>query len=54
MDPKDSFTKRLTCIQYSIWATSWENQQSAYAKLKAQICFAVTAKLISALFSLHK
>ena len=31
-----------------IWATSWENQQSAYAKTKTQISFAVTAKLISA------
>ena len=31
-----------------IRATSWENQQSAYAKTKAQISFAVTAKLISA------
>ena len=29
-------------------AASWENQQSAYAKTKAQISFAVTAKLISA------
>ena len=31
-----------------IWAASWENQQSAYAKTKTQISFAVTAKLISA------
>ena len=31
-----------------IWATSWENQQSAYAKTKTQISFAVTAKLNSA------
>ena len=30
------------------WAASWENQQSALAKTKAQISFAVTAKLISA------
>ena len=30
------------------WAALWENQQSAYAKTKAQISFAVTAKLISA------
>ena len=30
------------------WAASWENQQSAYAKTKTQISFAVTAKLISA------
>ena len=29
-------------------AASWENQQFAYAKTKAQISFAVTAKLISA------
>ena len=32
----------------SIWAASWEHQQSAYAKTKTQISFAVTAKLISA------
>ena len=31
-----------------ICAASWENQQSAQAKTKAQISFAVTAKLISA------
>ena len=31
-----------------IRAASWENQQSAYAKPKTQISFAVTAKLISA------
>ena len=31
-----------------IWATSWENRNFAYAKTKAQIRFAVTAKLISA------
>ena len=31
-----------------IRAASWENQQFAYAKTKAQISFAVTAKLISA------
>ena len=31
-----------------ICAASWENQQSAYAKTKAQISFAVTAKLIIA------
>ena len=30
------------------WAATWENQQSAKAKTKAQISFAVTAKLISA------
>ena len=36
------------CLQLSIWAASWENQQSAYAKTKTQISFAVTAKLISA------
>ena len=29
-------------------AASWENQQSAYTKTKAQISFAVTAKLIGA------
>ena len=33
------------CINKS--AASWENQHSAYAKTKAQISFAVTAKLIS-------
>ena len=32
----------------NISAASWENQQFAYAKTKAQISFAVTAKLISA------
>ena len=32
----------------SIWATTWENQRTAYAKTKTQISFAVTAKLISA------
>ena len=31
-----------------IRAAPWENQQSAYAKTKTQISFAVTAKLISA------
>ena len=31
-----------------ICAITWENQQSAYAKTKAQISFAVTVKLISA------
>ena len=31
-----------------MWAASWENQRSAYAKTKTQISFAVTAKLISA------
>ena len=38
-------------VHYSLcdeWAASWENQQSAYAKTKTQISFAVTAKLISA------
>ena len=32
----------------NIWAATWKNQQSALAKTKAQISFAVTAKLISA------
>ena len=32
----------------NIWAVSWENQHSAYAKTKAQNSFAVTAKLINA------
>ena len=32
----------------TIWAASWENQQSAYAKIKTQISFAVTAKMVSA------
>ena len=31
-----------------MWAASWENQRSAYAKTKTQISFAVAAKLISA------
>ena len=34
--------------QIWIWAASWENRIFAYAKTKAQISFAVTAKLISA------
>ena len=33
---------------FMIGAASWENQQFAYVKTKAQISFAVTAKLISA------
>ena len=33
---------------YCIWAASGENRIFAYAKTKAQISFAVTAKLISA------
>ena len=33
---------------FIIWAASWENRIFAYAKTKAQISFAVTAKLISA------
>ena len=33
---------------FLILAASWENQQTAYAKTKTQISFAVTAKLISA------
>ena len=36
------------CVTFYFVATSWENQQSAYAKTKTQISFAVTAKLISA------
>ena len=35
-------------VPITIWAASWENQRSAYAKTKTQISFAVTAKLISA------
>ena len=31
-----------------IWAASWENRLFTYAKTKAQLSFAVTAKLISA------
>ena len=38
---------QIWCPIYS-WAATWENQQSAYAKTKAQISFTVTAKLISA------
>ena len=38
----------MTFEVYTVCAASWENQQSAYAKTKAQIRFAVTAKLISA------
>ena len=36
------------CSKNNNWAASWVNQQSAYAKTKTQISFAVTAKLISA------
>ena len=35
-------------LLFLICAATWENQQYAYAKTKAQISFAVTAKLISA------
>ena len=37
-----------TKFPFKKWVTSWENQQSAYAKTKTQISFAVTMKLISA------
>ena len=36
----------MNCCRH-IWAATWENQQSAYAKTKTQISFAVTVKLIS-------
>ena len=45
-EPKLPFD--MTCLHVLIWAASWENQHSAYAKTKTQISFAVTAKLISA------
>ena len=35
------------------WTVAWENQQFAYAKTKAQISCAVTAKLSAPLFLLH-
>ena len=38
----------FTAIELRIWAVSWENQLSAYAKTKTQISFEVSAKLISA------
>ena len=38
----------INTIKINIRATTRENQQSAYAKTKTQISFAVTAKLISA------
>ena len=43
-------SENLGSIWYiKTWAASWENhKQSAYAKTKTQISFAVTAKLISA------
>ena len=37
-----------SAIRENKWAASWENGIFAYAKTKAQISFAVTAKLISA------
>ena len=46
-----SENKHVTLIYnfaYDKWAASWENQQSAKAKTKMQISFAVAAKLISA------
>ena len=44
------YTIKELCSQseFNIWAASWENQRSAYAKTKTQISFAVTAKLIRA------
>ena len=42
------FTRLLWSLYQNIWAASWENGIIAYAKTKAQISFAVTAKLISA------
>ena len=44
----DSYEVLLSRMQSIIWAASWENGNIAYAKTKAQISFAVTAKLISA------
>ena len=41
-------TKLPTHVFEHNWAAPWENQQSAKAKTKAQISFAVTVKLISA------
>ena len=41
-------TKKKKYSTFNIRAASWENQQSAYAKTKTQISFAVTAKLIRA------
>ena len=40
--------KILIKFTHSKWAASWETRIFAYAKTKAQISFAVTAKLISA------
>ena len=37
-------------FSHYIWAATWENRIFAYAKIKTQIRFAVTAKLISAIF----
>ena len=41
-------TEQNTRKLVNTWAASWENRIFAYAKTKAQISFAVTAKLISA------
>ena len=46
LDNKGADQQRGYCDIF-IWAASWENQQSAYAKTKTQISFAVTAKQIS-------
>ena len=42
-----SFERHQKAV-FGIWAASWENGIISYAKTKAQISFAVTAKLISA------
>ena len=42
-----SGTVTVICMHSIIGAAAHENQQSAYAKTKTQISFAVTAKLIS-------
>ena len=48
-NPNTSFFVHATPpLVNSNWASLWENRLFAYAKTKAQISFAVTAKLISA------
>ena len=45
---READQRLIIIIDFVILAASWENQQSAYAKTKTQISFAVTTKLISA------
>ena len=48
LNMRDYDFEKSTALMHSTWAASWENRIFACAKTKAQISFAVTAKLISA------